>query len=144
MDTFPFAYECARKHSSLDNISLPELVNCGKCAAEVINAKEKNFDVSKSEACQVCYNKISSDREEAPKAMSGFVGCCDQNIKQHLSKQGGKQEAREEPSAPAERRPSRQELPPPDQERELTEPPLTVREDIYDQFEHDMLLPRQT
>ena len=142
MDTFPFAYECARKQGSLDNMSLPELINCGKCAAEVINAKDKesNFDVSKSESCGVCFNKITTDKDEAPKAMTQFVGCCNENIKNHISKQSSKEEAT--PSRPRPQKPQKRREPPPSDDRDLTEPPLRAREDIYDQFEHEVLLPR--
>ena len=138
MDTLSFAYECARKQGSLDHMSLPELVDCGKCAAEVINADKREFDVKSSKSCGVCFNRISKDIDidEAPKAMNEFVGCCGNSIKRYIEEQPRKQ-------APAEPQPQPQRRTPPDQEHELTEPPLNAREDIYDLFEHDLLLPRK-
>ena len=133
METFPFAYECARKQGTLNNMTLPDLVDCGKCAAEVINAGEKQFDINNSKSCGVCFKKIGDDMEQAPKAMNEFMGCCNNGIKQQMS-QG---------NIPGSNQPKPPSRPPPDQERELTEHPLLHREDIYDQFEHDMLLPRQ-
>jgi hypothetical protein len=139
METFPFAYECARKQGSLNNMTLPELVDCGKCAAEVINAGEKQFDINNSKSCGVCFKKIDDDQEQAPKAMNQFMGCCNNGIKQQMSQ--GNTQASIPPNPKPKPKPTSQ--PPPDQERHLTEPPLLPREDVYDQFEHDMLLPRQ-
>lgn len=76
MDTLPFTYECARKQGDLQNLPYNNLVDCGKCVAEVINAKGK--PVKNNKNCEMCLANIKTDKGK--KSMDKLIDCCQTNI----------------------------------------------------------------